>query len=64
MKFEINVDHIYPPIPIRSMDWCASLGDGDEAICEYGKTAQEAAARLFGELQELAVNEPEKLRLN
>lgn len=47
MSAKIITRHVYPPIPIRSFDWCAWY-DGDEPddngsmACGYGKTAQEA----------------------
>lgn len=28
-ELKIRTEHVYPPIPIRSMDWCA-WRDGDE----------------------------------
>lgn len=45
---KIITTNVYPPIPIRSFDWCAYY-DGDEERGEYGygKTEQEAIAELL-----------------
>ncbi len=44
----IKTSFVYPPIPIRSMDWCAYL-DGQEESGNYGwgHTEQEAIRDLF-----------------
>ena len=47
---EIVTSYVYPPIPIRSHDWCAYL-DGDEgepdAAHGWGATRDEAVAQLL-----------------
>lgn len=40
---KIVTSHVYPPIPIRSMDWCAYY-DGEEENGKYGWGATEEAA--------------------
>lgn len=40
---KIVTDHIFPPIPIRTMDWCAFY-DGEEEAGGYGYGATEAEA--------------------
>lgn len=44
---------VYPPIPIRSMDWCAHY-DGEEERGEYGEGATKEAA-----VADLLANWPE-----
>lgn len=41
----IVTQHVYPPIPSRSHDWCAHY-DGDEEAGGYGYGATEAEAIL------------------
>lgn len=43
----IVTEHIYPPIPVRTMDWCAYF-DGEEELggYGYGRTEAEAMADL------------------
>ena len=47
----ITVHFVYPPIPSRQFDWCATY-DNDEPddegnmLAGYGKTPQEAVADL------------------
>lgn len=44
----ITVEFVYPPIPIRDFDYCASRRDGDEdSPCGYGATPEEAIADLL-----------------
>ena len=40
---KIVTSHIYPPIPDRSMDWCAYY-DGEEERGDYGYGPTEQAA--------------------
>lgn len=40
---KIVTSHVYPPIPIRSWDWCA-YPDGEEELGHYGWGATEAEA--------------------
>lgn len=44
---KIITSNVYPPIPIRAMDWCAYY-DGEEELQQYGwgKTETEAIADL------------------
>lgn len=50
-SYEIRCDFIYPPIPSRAFDWCATY-DGDEPdddgnmLAGYGKTPAEAVREL------------------
>ena len=47
----IKTASIYPPIPIRSFDWQATLGDYDEGdTVGYGATEAEAIADLREQL--------------
>lgn len=49
----IVTSHIYPPIPIRTMDWCAYF-DGEEELggYGYGRTEEEAVADFINNLDE------------
>jgi hypothetical protein len=40
----IVTDHVYPPIPLRSFDWCAWVDGEDEETRVQGWGATEAAA--------------------
>lgn len=43
--------YIYPPIPVRSFDWCAYLeGDEEDGPRGFGKTKEEAIENLKEEL--------------
>lgn len=48
MKYllKIRVEHVLPPIPIRSFDWCAYV-DGEEERGNYG----------YGRTKEAAIND-------
>ena len=59
---KIITTHVYPPIPIRSMDWCATTDDYD-ADCDqdgffstspigWGRTEEEAIADLKEQLEQ------------
>ena len=43
MARKIVTKHVFPPIPIRSFDWCAYY-EGEEESGDYGWGATEAAA--------------------
>ena len=46
---KIITHHVYPPIPIRTSDWCA-YRDGDEEVSGrygWGRTEAEAVADLL-----------------
>ena len=46
---EILTSHIYPPIPIRSFDWCAFFAEEEgyeDARIGWGATEEEAIADL------------------
>lgn len=43
---KIITSYVYPPIPIRSMDWCAFY-DGDASQRGWGSTEAEAIADLI-----------------
>ena len=47
MAKKIIISHIFPPIPVRNMDWMAHY-DGEEEKGEYGYgfTEQEAVSDL------------------
>jgi len=50
---KIITRHVYPPIPLRSFDWCA-YRDGQEELggYGYGRTEQEAVADLLFQEEE------------
>lgn len=50
---KIVTSNIYPPIPIRTMDWCAYF-DGEEELggYGYGRTEAEAVADFIANLDE------------
>lgn len=45
---KLHTTFVYPPIPIRTMDWCA-YRDGTEETgrCGWGRTEDEAIADLL-----------------
>lgn len=45
MRFTVHTKHVYPPIPLRSFDWMAWVGDY-ELGCVTGWGATEDAALL------------------
>lgn len=50
MTKKIVTTHVYPPIPMRSFDWCAFFEDeeGDEdGMRGWGKTQESAIANLM-----------------
>lgn len=52
---KIRTEFIYPPIPIRTMDWCAIDGDsydGPGCPVGYGETEQEAINDLLEQIEE------------
>lgn len=59
---EINTEFVYPPIPLRTMDWQATL-DGYDAGDPIGRGATEAEAisDLLDQLEDhpLLADEPE-----
>lgn len=49
----LHVNFLYPPIPIRTLDWCACVDGREEAgPCGYGATRDEAVTELFELLDE------------
>lgn len=52
---KIVTSHVYPPIPVRTMDWCAH-DDNYEPGCPigWGATEAEAIADYHSELADLA----------
>lgn len=49
----IKTEFVYPPIPSRQMDWCATLGDYDLGVpYEFGPTEHQAIANLIQYLWE------------
>ena len=51
-SFKINTEFIYPPIPIRTCDWSATLDgyEGGDPIGS-GETEQEAIANLIEQIE-------------
>jgi hypothetical protein len=47
-QMKIVTSHIYPPIPTRAFDWCATFDnyDGPGSPIGYGSTEQEAIENL------------------
>jgi hypothetical protein len=45
----IQVHEVFPPVPSRNFDYCASLGDWDDCCkyAEYGPSADIAIANLL-----------------
>jgi len=44
----IVVTHVYPPIPIRTFDWCAfEYGMEERGYYGYGRTRAEAVEELL-----------------
>jgi hypothetical protein len=54
-KSPIRTTYVYPPIPIRQFDWCAT-DDNYEPGCPigFGATEQEAIDNLKREIEERA----------
>lgn len=54
MMKKIVTNHVYPPIPVRTSDWCAHF-DGEEEAGGYGwgRTEQEAIDDFVANLEEL-----------
>ena len=50
---KIHTDHIFPPIPIRDRDWCATV-DGYEPgdPIGWGATEQDAIDDLMDQLED------------
>ncbi len=52
-SFMVRVGYVYPPIPIRTMDWCAyEDGKEEDRNYGYGKTPGEALAELAAIIDE------------
>ncbi len=51
---KIITDHVYPPIPDRSCDWCAWVDGADEETRQqgWGSTEAEAIADLKEKLED------------
>jgi hypothetical protein len=43
---DVVLKQVYPPIPIRSFDWCAWHDDDEESNTGWGATPEEALADL------------------
>lgn len=53
--FHIRTDNIFPPIPSREFDWCATDDDrydGDGSPIGYGETEDAAIADLLEQLED------------
>jgi len=45
---KIITEHVYPPIPTRTMDWSAAMDNYEPGLpLEYGATEQEAVENLL-----------------
>lgn len=50
---KINTSYLFPPIPMREFDWCATRDGYDEGGLQgFGKTEQEAIEDLLTQEQE------------
>ena len=50
---KVITDHIYPPIPVRHMDWCAWFeGEEEAGGYGYGPTEADAIADLLDNADE------------
>jgi hypothetical protein len=50
----VQVDFVYPPVPVRHMDWCACI-DGQEedtTLQGWGATREAAVAKLFEAIED------------
>jgi hypothetical protein len=48
-KMKICMSYDYPPIPVRSADWCAWVdGTEEDALCGRGETRLDALVELAG----------------
>lgn len=50
---KIVTSHVFPPIPVREMDWCAHY-DGEEEAGDYGwgRTEEDAIADFIANCAE------------
>lgn len=49
---KIITSFVYPPIPIRTMDWCAYLDGQEEGKVGWGETEEEAKQDFLDQLEE------------
>jgi hypothetical protein len=50
---KIVTTHVYPPIPVRHLDWCAYIdGTQEDGPYGYGRTEAEAIADLEDQLDD------------
>lgn len=57
---KIITTHVFPPIPIRSYDWCAHLdGQEEDGPQGWGSTKQDAVDDLKDQIEEAATLEKE-----
>jgi len=53
LLLKISLDYIFPPIPVRRFDWCATLEDHQEGDPKgWGRTRYEAVQDLMDNLDE------------
>jgi hypothetical protein len=53
MSRRIITEHVYPPIPIREFDWCATFADYEPGAPQgYGATKQAAIDDLMSQADE------------
>jgi hypothetical protein len=55
---KVNIHFVYPPIPLRQFDWCATFDDDEpnddgQMLAGYGKTEAEALEDLLTTWEDL-----------
>lgn len=60
-EVKIVTTHLYPPIPIRDFDWCATTSEYDGEGCPigFGRTEEAAIEDLREQLEQEAEQEDE-----
>lgn len=51
---EVKTSHVYPPIPIRTMDWSAWFDGREEGCVAHGRTEEDAVNNLLELVEEYA----------
>jgi hypothetical protein len=49
---KIRTEFVYPPIPIRTSDWCATFDGEEEGPQGWGRTEQAAIDDLLDQIEE------------
>ena len=52
MSDKVVTRYVYPPIPIRTCDWCAYIDGNEEGRVGWGQTEEEAIQDLIGQLED------------